>query len=94
MAEYKIRIEDIPEQYADIVELLGLEQFLSLCLLCGGCAIYFPRIESLAMDARDREIYKNFTGYNYRQLSAQYRLCERQIRKIIDKQKDLAKGGE
>lgn len=94
MPDYKIKIEDVPEQYADIVELLGFEQFLSLCSLCGGCAIYFPRIESLAMDARDREIYKNFTGYNYKQLAVQYRLGERQIRKIIDKQVLLAKGGK
>ena len=73
-----IRMEDIPEEYRDIVETLGLEVFLTLTDLCGGLNLYIPK-----RDGRDREIRARFDGGNYRALAAQFRLSERQIRKII-----------
>ena len=78
-----IRIEDIPEEYQDIVQALGLEVFLSLTDLCGGLNLYIPKRESLEREGRDREIRARFDGGNYRALAAQFRLSERQIRKII-----------
>ena len=94
MAEYKIQIEDIPEQYSDIVRALGLEKFIALCDLSGGEVIYIPMLKSLANAARNGEIYKRFTGGNIRQLAAQYKLSQRQIRRIIEGQKRLAKDGD
>ena len=35
-------------------------------------------------EARDRDIRTRFDGGNYRALAAQYRLSERQVRKIIN----------
>ena len=78
-----IRMEDIPAEYRDIVETLGLEVFLTLTDLCGGLNLYIPKRESLERDGRDREIRARFDGGNYRALAAQFRLSERQIRKII-----------
>lgn len=78
-----IRMEDIPEEYRDIAQTLGLEVFLALTDLCGGLNLYIPKRESLERDGRDREIRARFDGGNYRALAAQFRLSERQIRKII-----------
>lgn len=80
----KIRFEDIPEEYQDIVENLGIENFLKLCRLCGGQSLYVPKIETLEREGRDREIRARFNGGNYRAIAVQYRLSERQIRKIIN----------
>ena len=79
-----IRLEDIPEEYRDIAEAIGMEAFTQLTLLCGGQNLYIPKRESLERAARDREIRARFNGGNYRALAAQYRLSERQIRKIIN----------
>ena len=79
-----IRKEDIPEEYQDIVEALGLDTFLRLVTLCGGQSLYIPKLDSLERDGRDREIRARFNGANYRALAAQFRLSERQIRKIIN----------
>jgi len=38
----------------------------------------------LERNARDRDIRARFNGCNYRALAAQFRLSERQIRKIIN----------
>lgn len=79
-----IRMEDIPEEYRDIAEDLGLPVFLRLAALCGGQDLYIPKLESLERSGRDREIRARFNGGNYRSLAAQFRLSERQIRKIIN----------
>lgn len=79
-----IRIEDIPEEYRDIVENLGMDSFLKLTRLCGGQNLYVPKMETLEREGRDREIRSLFNGGNYRALAIQFRLSERQIRKIIN----------
>ena len=79
-----IRMEDIPEEYQDIAEELGPNVFLRLAALCGGQDLYIPKLESLERSGRDREIRARFDGGNYRALAAQFRLSERQIRKIIN----------
>ena len=79
-----IRTDDIPEEYRDIVDAIGMEAFVHLTLLCGGQTLYVPKRESLERGARDRDIRAMFNGSNYRSLAAQSRLSERQIRKIIN----------
>lgn len=79
-----IRIEDIPEEYRDIVENLGMDSFLKLTRLCGGQNLYVPKMETLEREGRDREIRSLFNGGNYRALAIQFRLSERQVRKIIN----------
>ena len=79
-----IPLSDIPEEYRDSAEALGMEAFTRLTLLCGGQNLYIPKRESLERNARDRDIRARFTGGNYRALAAQFRLSERQIRKIIN----------
>lgn len=83
----KVALEDIPEEHRDIAEAMGLESYLALSLLCGGQNLYIPKREALERAARNREIRARFNGGNYRSLACQYRLSERQIRKIIQ-QKD------
>ena len=79
-----IRADDIPEEYRDIAEAIGLEAFIQLTLLCGGQNLYIPKRESLERGSRDRDIRARFDGGNYRALATQFRLSERQIRKIIN----------
>ena len=79
-----IRRTDIPEEYQDIYDELGAEAFLKLIRLCGGTSLYLPNIESLEREGRDRQIRALFNGGNYRALAAQFRLSERQIRKIVN----------
>lgn len=79
-----IRPDDIPGEYRDLVDALGMDVFLALTDLCGGQSLYIPKPESLRRDGRDREIRARFNGGNYRALAAQFRLSERQIRKIIN----------
>ena len=80
----KVRREDIPEEYWDLLDTLGREAFFKLIRLCGGQNMYVPKPETLTRNARDRDIRARFNGGNYKALAAQFRLSERQIRKIIN----------
>ena len=80
----KIRLEDIPEEYHDIVNALGMEAFMGLTSLCGGQCLYVPKMESLKREGRDREIRARFNGGNYCDLARDFHLSERQVRKIIN----------
>lgn len=42
-----VPMSDIPEEYRDIAEAIGLEAFTQLTLLCGGQSLYIPKRESL-----------------------------------------------
>ena len=46
-----IRMMDIPEEYRDIAEAIGLEAFTQLTLLCGGQSLCIPKRESLERGA-------------------------------------------
>ena len=78
-----IRPDDVPLEYRDIASVLGMEHFLRLITLCGGQSLYLPKLDSLARNGRDREIRARFDGGNYRALALQFRLSERQVRKIV-----------
>ena len=78
-----VTLDDIPEEYRDIAETVGLEAYLTLSALCGGQNLYVPKREALERQARNRAIRSQFNGGNYRSLAVQYRLSERQIRKIV-----------
>ena len=71
-------------EYADLVEALGLDAFLTLVDLYGRQSLYVPKRESLRRDGRDHKIRARFTDGNYRALTAQFRLSEHQIRKNIN----------
>ena len=79
-----IRRTDIPEEYLDIYDSLGADAFLKLVQLCGGQSLYLPKLDSLEREGRNREIRARFNGGNYRALAAQFRLSERQVRKILN----------
>ena len=38
-----IPMSDIPEEYRDIAEAIGMEAFTQLTLLCGGQSLYIPK---------------------------------------------------
>ena len=57
-----VTIEDIPEEYRDIAETVGLDAYLKLSVLCGGQNLYIPKREALERQARNREIRRGSTG--------------------------------
>jgi Mor family transcriptional regulator len=82
MLEYLTK-EDIPTSFKDIVEEIGIDDFIKLCKLCGGSALYIPTENSLIKPIRNRVIREGFNGGNYKELARKFSVSEVQIRKIV-----------
>ncbi len=83
----EIDIRDLEGDMIDLVENIGLSATKKLLTIFGGESIYFPKPESVIRAGRDRKIYKEFNGFNFRELAITHQRTTRQIRAIIQEQR-------
>lgn len=82
----EFRISDLPEQFTNIAKKIGIENTKELFREFGGTSVYFPTQKTVYKNARDREIIKNFTGFNEKELAIKYNMSENYIKSIIKRQ--------
>lgn len=78
-----IKVEDVPEGCRDLVEVFGMEVFISLVEYCGGSSLYLPSKGAVVKKARNRVIREEFDGGNFRELSSRFGISDMQVRKIV-----------
>ncbi|MGL4913192.1 MAG: Mor transcription activator family protein, partial [Romboutsia sp.] len=79
-----IELKDIPSQYSDIVEFMGVDKFIGFCEFIGGQNIYIPTVKTLENNIRNKEILSYYReGYSIKQLSKKYNLTTSSIRHIV-----------
>jgi Mor family transcriptional regulator len=78
-------IDELPESYQPVAEIVGVEGALRLSAHLGGLSFYYPRLDSLLRDKRDAQIRAEFTGCNHRDLARKYKLTESWIREIVSR---------
>lgn len=81
-----ISVDDIPESFRDIVEVVGIESFCKIVKSFGGMSLYIPREEKLLKPVRDKMIRESKSS-DYRMLCREFGLSESHLRKIL-KNKD------
>ena len=91
---YDITIEDLPDDLADIAQLIGLDATLKLVAARGGESIYIHKADRVALSARDRKISREFTGRNYSDLAQTYNLSVSQIRSILNEARKKSRCGK
>lgn len=79
----EVRLEDLSEGNRQIVEIIGLKNFIELSKFAKGERLYLPKPETIVIEARNRKIKEGFNGRNYLELAGKYNLTTRQIRHII-----------
>ncbi|MEG2058003.1 MAG: Mor transcription activator family protein [Romboutsia sp.] len=85
-----LKISDLPPQFENIANRLGIEKAKWLFEEFGGTSVYFPTEKMIYKDARDREIVSEYNGFNHKELAAKYNMSESYIRYIINKNKESA----
>ena len=83
--ENTIKLEDIPNAYRDVAQIVGVDAYIQLCKVLGGSSMYFPTARTILKPIRDEQIKREFNGSNFRSLSLKHGICETQIRKILFK---------
>lgn len=79
----ELSINDIPDNYIPIAELIGLDNLILLCDYVKGDEIYLPQVDKILIPARNRRIRKEYDGYNKRELAQMYNLTIAQIGRIV-----------
>jgi len=82
-------LEDLPESYQDVAQVVGIKAALELSDCLGGLNYYFPKPDKMLIEVRNKRIRREFSGANIKQLAKKYRLTEIQIRAIVDKKDRL-----
>lgn len=77
------QIKDLPESLQQVAELIGLENLMKLSKYIKGNEIYIPIPEAIVRKARNRNILKEYTGYNLEFLAKKYGLTSKGVRRII-----------
>lgn len=72
------------DSMALLVEVVGLEDAKKIVAALGGDNLYVPKVESVIRMARNRRIFKEFTGFNHKDLASKYNLTSRHIRSIVE----------
>ncbi len=81
----KVSIDDMPDGYRQIAEVLGVEAAVKLSREFGGLAVYIPQVDAVLRKKRDEVIRAEFNGRNYRDLAKKWSLTEVWIREIVDR---------
>lgn len=85
--DYDVTIDDLPESYRDIAELIGLENAMKLVDRCGGMTMYVPKSDTCVLQAKCRAIYDEWrdstSGSIYADLARKHNYTETHIRRII-----------
>lgn len=79
----EIEVKDIPSDYHQVAELIGIESLIVLSNTFGGTRFYIPKPETLIQVARNKRIATEFDGGNFKELARKYNLSEDWVRVIV-----------
>lgn len=83
LLDEEVTLEDLPESYRRIANLIGPEKAICLAAELGGSLLYIPKFEAVIRNIRDRKIKHEFDGSNYHELARKYGLSEAWVRDIL-----------
>lgn len=78
-----IKLDEIPDNFHAMVEVIGIEKFLEISKLYGGINMYIPIYSSLIRVGRNREIIDKYNGLNVNDLAIKYGISVISVRRII-----------
>lgn len=76
-------LEDIPDRYRPVAEIIGIEKFAELGDYAKGDEIYFPKVTAVIAKARNRRIKKEWDGSNMKELAEKYNITMKRIARIL-----------
>lgn len=65
-----LKISDLPPQFENIANRLGIEKVKCLFEEFGGTSVYFPTKKMIYKECRDREIFNEFNEFNIKELDS------------------------
>ena len=83
-----IQRDDLPEEFRQVADKIGLEAALDLVSSFQGCQLYVPKFKSISRQRRYRRMYDDFVKCrSFKQIAVKYELSESHTRQIIKDEK-------
>ncbi len=79
----KININNVDIQYQDIVEEIGVENFIKIITKFGGTSVYIPKLSKVYSTEIRYYIISNYNGSNKRKLANLFGFSDKTIQNII-----------
>lgn len=86
-----ITIEELPETYQQMTEIIGLENVIKLIEHFGKQPVYFCGMDKFVSEKKRQYITKNFNGSNHRELARATGYSLVWIYEILKEEKTLSK---
>lgn len=80
---YDVIKEDLPPAFQQLAEEFGAPVVFGIIEKMGGEYIYIPSMKTVMKNVRDRLIFEEFDGKNYRQLARKYSISMTHVRQVI-----------
>ncbi len=84
-----IELQDLKEDYLEMAEIIGLDNYKKLVDRYNGASVYIPTVDRLTKKDRDTLIREEFNGGNIKELANKYNLTESWIREIVKPNKTI-----
>ena len=79
-----IQLDDLPDEYREVAERIGLKAALDLVDGFAGCQLYVPKLDTLSRQLIYRRMYDDFRACgNYKRVAVKYGLSESRTRQIV-----------
>ena len=82
-----IRLEDLPEDTHQLVEIVGMEKMIEIVKSYGGDTLYIPMYSSLLRCDKTKKVVKEYNGKNGRALMRKYGITYSQLQYMLKKGK-------
>jgi Mor family transcriptional regulator len=84
MIEDDVQLEDLPEEFREIAEVIGLDRALGLADYINGAQVYIPKKDTIVRRAKYRRILADFEECrDYGQVAMRFNLSESHVRRLI-----------
>ncbi|HHT9137366.1 MAG TPA: Mor transcription activator family protein [Candidatus Wunengus sp. YC60] len=65
----EIDVSELPRQYREMAEIIGIEDTIRLAEYFGKTGVYFVSLDGIIREKKKQYVIKNFTGDNHRELA-------------------------
>ena len=79
-----IELDNVPFDLREMVELIGMENFIKVCRFYGGRSVYVPLYKNLLIKDRNRKVIDEYNGKNLDELRLKYSMSNSLLKRVLN----------
>lgn len=87
----EIKLEELPRQYREMADIVGLRNTVKLIEYFGKTGFYFASLDSVIRLKKKEFIIKNFHGSNHKELARDTNYSERWVYEIVEEHRSASR---